>query len=61
MNLRGSMVKREKRKLEVSQVQTIRAAGQAVPRVNAEKLGKQFGVSVSTIKAILARKTWKHL
>jgi hypothetical protein len=52
-------VKRERKKLSAGQVQSIRAAGLA--RANPERLGKQFGVSVSTIKAILTRKTWKHV
>jgi len=55
------MVKREKKKLNVAQVQLIRAAGIAIPRANPERLGKQYGVSVSTINAILTRKTWKDV
>jgi hypothetical protein len=56
-----AIVKREKAKLNESAVRQIRTEWTATPQPNAEKLGKKYGVSVSTIKAVLSRKTWKNV
>ncbi len=51
--------RRTQNKLNVIAVRQIRAEGAASLGVNIEQLGKKYGVSVSTIKAVLNRKTWK--
>ena len=53
--------KRAQSKLDAAAVRQIRAEGAASLTVNAEQLGKKYGVSVSTIKAVLNRKTWKDV
>lgn len=51
--------KRAQSKLDVMAVRQIRAEGAASLEINVEQLGKKYGVSVSTIKAVLNRRTWK--
>jgi len=53
--------KRSQNKLDATAVRQIRAQGAAASNVNIEQLGKKYGVSVSTIKAVLNRKTWKEV
>jgi DNA invertase Pin-like site-specific DNA recombinase len=53
--------KRAQNKLDVMAVRQIRAEGAAGLGVNIEQLGKKYGVSVSTIKAVLNRRTWKNV
>jgi hypothetical protein len=53
--------KRPQNKLDATAVRQIRAQGDATSNLNIEQLGKKYGVSVSTIKAVLNRKTWKEV
>lgn len=53
--------RRTQSKLDETAVREIRAEGAASLTVDAEQLGKRYGVSVSTIKAVLSRKTWKDV
>jgi hypothetical protein len=53
--------KRAQSKLDELAVRQIRAESAASLSVNVEQLGKKYGVSVSTIKAVLNRRTWKEV
>lgn len=53
--------KRAQNKLDPAAVRQIRAEGATPSAVNSEQLGRRYGVSVSTIKAVLNRKTWKNV
>jgi len=53
--------KRAQNKLDTTAVRQIRAEGAATSTVSIEQLGRKYGVSVSTIKAVLNRKTWKDV
>jgi DNA invertase Pin-like site-specific DNA recombinase len=53
--------RRAQNKLDAMAVRQIRAQGAGTSTVNVEQLGKKYGVSVSTIKAVLNRKTWKEV
>jgi DNA invertase Pin-like site-specific DNA recombinase len=53
--------KRSQNKLDATAVRQIRAQGAGTLSLNIEQLGKKYGVSVSTIKAVLNRKTWKEV
>ncbi len=57
----GRRRRRAQNKLNVIAVRQIRAEGAASLGVNVEQLGKKYGVSVSTIKAVLNRRTWKDV
>jgi hypothetical protein len=59
------VTKRRKRrgqnKLDAVAVRQIRAEVGSRQSVNIEQLGRKYGVSVSTIKAVLNRRTWKNV
>jgi DNA invertase Pin-like site-specific DNA recombinase len=57
----GRRRKRSQNKLDPTAVRQIRAQGAGTSNLNIEQLGKKYGVSVSTIKAVLNRKTWKKV
>jgi DNA invertase Pin-like site-specific DNA recombinase len=57
----GRRRKRSQNKLDATAVRQIRAQGAGTSNPNIEQLGKKYGVSVSTIKAVLNRKTWKEV
>ncbi len=52
---------KRKKKLTVEAVKIIRRDWQNAPRPSSDQLGKQYGVSVSTIDAVVRGKTWRKV
>lgn len=51
---------RPRKKLTFEQVQEIRRDSQGNPDVTLDRLGRKYGVSITTISAIVKGKTWKQ-
>ena len=56
-----TLVNRKKRKLSVETVRCIRQEWKTAAEPNRDLLGKKYGVSISTIDAIVRNKIWKHV
>jgi hypothetical protein len=54
-------INRNKRKLKIEIVRSIRRDWMSDPRPNRNSLGKKYGVSISTIEAIIRHKIWKDV
>lgn len=53
-------MRKRRSKLDDAKAKLIREEWEKNPRPNSNQLGKKYGVSVSTIEAVIKRKTWRE-
>lgn len=53
--------RRGQKKLDIQLVKLIRLEWQQTPRPSSDELARRYQVSISTIEAVVKRKTWKDV